>query len=89
MNAILCRDCYEDRDLKGTFDSRMPFGAVIMGGTCSICHKMTTCVSVKSEEATAFGRREVRFLTWYAVVLGIAIAVTLACRVMGCNQTVG
>jgi hypothetical protein len=76
--AIICQECYEDKDLVGKFISRA-FPGVTTRGSCDICGRVTICVRVSSEEAMQLGRRERMILKGMLHGLVVGVLVIIAC----------
>jgi hypothetical protein len=72
--ALICKECYEERDLEGSFASRMEFNLVVLG-ICDVCYLRSFCVYVTAEEALSLSRSE-RMLT-LSVLIAIGIAALL------------
>lgn len=77
FHPIICQECYEDRNLVGTFASRFSFGAAVIG-ICDICYERTVCVCVTPAEAMSFAQREIRVLKWIGAGLALALLLVVA-----------
>jgi hypothetical protein len=68
----LCKECYEERDLKPTWSHRIEAGIALLG-VCDVCLVYEACVEVTARDALLLTRSDKK--TIKAVVIGVCICV--------------
>jgi len=79
-SPIICRECFEERDIEGTFESRTEMSGRLIG-ICAIWLSHEICVQVSPREALLLVRRERMIIT--GMLLGLAIAALLMAAYFG------
>jgi hypothetical protein len=68
----LCKECYEERDLKPTWPHRIEAGIALLG-VCDVCLVYEACIEVTAQEALQLTRSDKKIIK--AVVIGVGVAV--------------
>jgi len=77
FKPLICQECYEERDLKGSFASRIELGVSVLG-ICDVCYGYETCVRVTPAEAMSLALREIHVLKWIAIGLALGVLLMVA-----------
>lgn len=75
-SPLICQECYEERDLKGPFASRLEWLALV--GICDVCLERKICAHVSLSEAMSLTRRERLIIKSISVGIGIAALLLVA-----------
>jgi hypothetical protein len=67
----LCKECYEERDLKPTWSDRIEAGIALLG-VCDVCLAYEACVEVTAQEALQLTRSDKKIIK--AVIIGVCVA---------------
>jgi hypothetical protein len=68
----LCKECYEERDLKPVWSHRIEAEIAVLG-VCDVCLAYEACAEVTAGEALQLTRSDKKIIK--AVVIGVCVAV--------------